>query len=76
MTEPTNRWMPNVEEELDSILEGIAYRVRVKDLPEARGRLRRALMYAWSDGHAVGVMSQFEHGEPAQNPWAKSDNEA
>jgi hypothetical protein len=73
MTEPTSQPLRDVEEELDSILDGIAYRVRANDLLEARARLRRALMYTWSDGHSAAALAMSRQDPAEQNPWLKTD---
>ena len=73
MTEPTSHLPREMDEELDSIYDGIAYRVTVGDVDEAKARLRRALMYQWMDGHSAGVFSMLPDAPHSVNPWQKTD---
>lgn len=74
MTEGPNTPPRDMEEELDELYERIAYRVITADEDEAKARLRRALLFAWSDGQFAGLMDSTRDGQPDQNPWAKPDN--
>lgn len=73
MTEGPNVPPRDMAEELDELYERIAYRVITADEDEAKARLRRALLFAWSDGQMAGLMDMTHDGAAAQNPWAKPD---
>jgi hypothetical protein len=38
---------------------------------EARGKLRRALMYAWYDGQSAGLNAARHDFQGRRNPWLK-----
>lgn len=74
MTEPVPEESRNYEAELDDMLSGIMFRLGVDDLQEARGRFRRALMFAWYDGQSAGLNAARQDFQGRPNPWLKSDN--
>jgi len=58
--------------EVDRLLAKVAYSWGVDQIDEARGILRRALMYAWYDGQSAAWNASRHIGEPRQNPWLRS----
>jgi len=72
MTEPVPEGEWDVDVEVDELLASIAFCWGTDDIPEARQRLRRALMYSWYDGQSSGL-NGYRHGVDVRpNPWVRS----
>lgn len=72
MTEPVPETTHDVDAEVDQLLASIVYSWGMDYLPEARGKLRRALMYAWYDGQSAGLNASRRDFQGRPNPWIRS----
>jgi hypothetical protein len=72
MTEPVPEDRPDVDAEVDKLLGSLVYLWGMEEIAEARGRLRRALMYAWYDGQSAGLRGGRAGVEVPPNPWTRA----
>lgn len=72
MTEPVPEAPVDVNAEVDRLLAKIVSWYGLDELDEARGILRRSLMYAWYDGQSAAWNATRHVGPPRQNPWLRS----